>query len=97
MNPLTIFPKHPSAPDTYYIGGGWSPACITAVDKRFSPGELAAEYWRASEDNAYIMEGIVWPGMCDGWRTDEDDAQARLNTLHHFCTQPAHDESDTIK
>lgn len=44
---LTIFPKHPSAPDTYYIGGAWAPAAITATDKRFTEAELAAAHWKA--------------------------------------------------
>lgn len=46
MNPLTVFPRHPSAPDTYYINGAWAPAAITAVDKRFTDAELAAELFR---------------------------------------------------
>ena len=45
MNPLTVFPRHPSAPDTYYINGAWAPAAITAVEKRFTDAELAAEVW----------------------------------------------------
>ena len=93
MNPLQIYRKHPSAPDTYYIGGGWSPACITAVEKRFHPGELAAEYWRTSTDVTYITEGITWEYMCEGWSANEDDALERYGTLHRFCTRPDHDEN----
>lgn len=49
MKPLVLhaYPKHPTADDTYHIGGAWAPACITAADKRFTPGELAATYWKA--------------------------------------------------
>lgn len=45
MKPAEIFSKHPVADDVYYIDGAWASACITAVDKRFSDAELAAEYW----------------------------------------------------
>ena len=92
MNPLTVFPRHPSAPDTYYINGAWAPAAITAVEKRFTDAELAAEYWRTSTDAAYITEGITWKDMCDGWSANEDDALERYGTLHRFATLPQHDD-----
>lgn len=63
MNPLQVFPRHPSAPDTYYINGAWAPAAITAVDKRFSAGELAAEYWAACAERPNHMREFrpnVW-------------------------------------
>ena len=90
MNPLTIYPKHPSAPDTYYIGGGWSPACITAVDKRFTDAELAAEYWAAEKwlgDVRAIAE--TYPGYAQIEPTMLD----RVLTLHRMITNPAHDEN----
>ena len=87
MNPLQIFPKHPSAPDTYYIGGGWSPACITAVDKRFSPGELAAEYWKAKERCMFVS-------AFSGWTISPDSQLAKqAEVLHRFATLPHYDEN----
>lgn len=82
---MQIFPKHPSAPDTYYIGGGWSPACITAVDKRFTDAELAAEYWAATMGN-------LW----DADRGNEADlaiGREVAATIHRMITNPAHDEN----
>jgi hypothetical protein len=51
---IRIFPKHPEADDTYYIGGAWAPAAITARDKRFSEAELAAVYWH--DYSIYVRE-----------------------------------------
>lgn len=50
MKPAEIYRKHPVADDVYYIDGAWASACITAVDKRFTEAELAAEYHRACFD-----------------------------------------------
>ena len=77
MNPLTVFPRHPSAPETYYINGAWAPAAITAVNKRFTDAELAAEYWAAAVD-AQLMA--------------PPELVAITATFRRFCTQPAHDD-----
>lgn len=88
---MQIFPKHPSAPDTYYIGGGWSPACITAVDKRFTDAELAAEYWRlrlkvcASGNRDMKAKGHV----CTEWQAAHDE----LATMQRFMELPHYDEN----
>lgn len=85
MNPLTIFPKHPEAPDTYHIGGAWTPAAIVARDKRFSDAELMACHWEAAYDvsEAEIMGRTGW-------------LKKRLRealTLHRFATRPHYDEN----
>ena len=82
MNPLTVFPRHPSAPDTYYINGAWAPACITAVEKRFTDAELAAEVWRqeAQVTSVEAMGGTPIRNI------------AALKTLERFATLPHHDD-----
>ena len=80
MNPLTIYPKHPDAPDMYHIGGAWTPACITAVEKRFTDTELAAEYWAShGEDNATITG-------------NRRLTFTRRQALRRFATLPHYDE-----
>lgn len=91
MNPLTLFPRHPSAPDTYYISGAWAPAAITAVDKRFTDAELAAEYHAAHA----IFQRNIWQEMSRGedWTEEEWTRLAEpLNSLHRFATLPHYDE-----
>lgn len=99
MNPLQVFPRHPSAPDTYYINGAWAPAAITAVDKRFSPGELAAEYWRMRYDHEYealmLEEFRSTPHRkraIQHWIDALGISRERMEVLSRFCTQPAHDD-----
>jgi len=88
MNPLTVFPRHPSAPDTYYINGAWAPAAITAVEKRFSDAELMAEYW-------------MWQGNQEWWlaRPNMDRRSKVIQRVIHraevmarFARLPHHDE-----
>ena len=91
MNPLQIFPKHPSAPDTYYIGGGWSPACITAVDKRFSDSELAAEYWLLSSRRQRMLAYNDGPSSATHKQAIRD--RERMDTIHRFATLDHYDEN----
>ena len=91
MNPLTIYRKHPSAPDTYYIGGAWTPACITAVDKRFSDSELAAEYWLLSSRRQRMLAYNDGPGSATHKQAIRD--RERMDTIHRMITNPAHDEN----
>ena len=96
MNPLTIYRKHPSAPDTYYIGGGWSPACITAVEKRFTDAELAAEFW-AFDFQDFDRDLRADPDECseEEWaeyierRNEAEAALRRAATLPHYDENPA--------
>ena len=78
MNPLTIFPRHPSAPDTYYINGAWAPAAITAVDKRFTDAELAAEAWQ------YMASNRQGQGLAERY-----NVLKRFATLDHYDDGPA--------
>jgi hypothetical protein len=55
-------PKHPTADDVYYITGAWAPSCITAKEKRFSDGELAAEYWLLSSRRERMLGYQDGPG-----------------------------------
>jgi hypothetical protein len=87
MNPLTVYPCHPSAPDTYYINGAWAPAAVTAVEKRFSDAELAAEAWAAqcnrrvrNYDPTQDIPGVTWE-----W---EHNIMARFATLDHHDEDP---------
>ena len=77
---MQIFPRHPSAPDTYYINGAWAPAAITAVDKRFTDAELMAEYWAAHGEANATMTGN--PRLIF----------SRRQALRRFATLPHHDE-----
>lgn len=90
MNPLQVFPRHPSAPDTYYINGAWAPAAITAVEKRFSPGELAAEYWMLSSRRERMLSYDDGPGSETRKQAHQD--RERMNTIHRMITNPAHDD-----
>jgi hypothetical protein len=78
MNPLTHFPRHPSAPDTYYINGAWAPAAVTAVEKRFTDAELAAEYWASALAIGHVNDYLRESGMCQ--------------TFRRFARLPHHDE-----
>lgn len=85
---MQVFPRHPTAPDTYYINGAWAPAAITAVDKRFTDAELAAEAWAAqcnrrvrNYDPRQDIPGVTWE-----W---EHNIMARFATLDHFDDGPA--------
>lgn len=84
MNPLTIFPRHPSAPDTYYINGAWAPAAITAVDKRFTDAELAAEY--------HCAEMGTWLEHFGIFKGDEEEYWKIFETFIRFATLPHHDD-----
>lgn len=93
MNPLTIFPRHPSAPDTYYIDGAWAPAAITAVDKRFTDAELAAEVWYFDFED-FDRDLRADPDECseDEWAEyikRRNEAEAALNRAARL---PHHDE-----
>ena len=85
MNPLQVFPRHPSAPDTYYINGAWAPAAITAVDKRFTDAELAAEFWAATTDATRLIGNARKGG--------KSSAANVAMTLHRFATLPHYDEN----
>jgi len=79
---MIIHPKHPTADDTYYIGGAWAPACITAKDKRFTGAELAAEYWRAS------CHKTKRPDIDKTW----DQREWEHDILYRFLTLPSYDQ-----
>ncbi len=81
--PFTLYPKHPTADDVYFIGGAWAPAAITAIDKRFTDAELMAEYWAAhGEANALMTSN---PPL----------RFSRRAILRRFATLPHHDEEPT--
>lgn len=83
--PLTVYPKHPTADDVYYIGGAWAPACITAEDKRFTDAELAAEVWCITAEH--------WRSMAnDQLRQSEYD---RLLWIRKFAALPHYDEDES--
>ena len=80
---LTVFPRHPEAPDTYYINGAWAPACITATDKRFTEAELAAEIWHSI---------VRFHGQNAGPEAAEE---ARRNMIfEHFANRPHFDHDE---
>lgn len=93
MMPLQVFEKHPTA-DAYRVGGFYSPYCLVATEKRFHPGEVAAEYWRSREDRAYIVEGITWEAMADDWPISEAAANDRESVLECFASRPHAHEID---
>ena len=95
MNPLTIFPRHPSAPDTYYINGAWAPAAITAVEKRFRTAELAAEFHSARadyEEASNHPSGTCWTPLDVDEDNTAETALKRSTTFLHFLLRPHHDE-----
>lgn len=64
-------------------------------EKRLTDAELAAEYWRTGQDEAYITEGIIWKGICDGWSTSESAALHRSYVIRRFATLPHYDEEQS--
>lgn len=101
---LTVYPRevHPVYGLRYLTGvgdpaGWWEWTELNAATRgvhahRLSDAELAAEYWRAQHDFAFIAEGIIWGQMCGHWSFGEDDASARTKTLERFATLPHYDE-----
>ena len=97
MNPLQIFPRHPSAPDTYYINGAWAPAAITAVDKRFTDAELAAEVHAQRQEWAATLYDDVYAKYVEdeGELTSMQERMEmgdKAKTLYRFATLPHHDD-----
>jgi hypothetical protein len=90
MNPLTHYPRHPSAPDTYYINGAWAPAAITAVEKRFTDAEMNAEYWRSEFDYERAFHSICY--LSGNWKADKFTTHERRAILERFATLPHHDD-----
>jgi len=91
---LTWFEKLPTA-DAYRVNGHFAPYAVLARDVRFTDAELAAEYWRSCEDRAYIVEGIKWEDMTEGWGSSESEALSREQLIQHFATHPHYDENQT--
>lgn len=88
--PLQTYDKHPDA-DAYRVGGFYSPYCLVSEDKRFRPGEIAAEYWRKSGEYDLCTDGYSTAG--DGYIFEYEDVEAaRLATLRRFATLPHFDE-----
>lgn len=88
---LELFLKHPYA-DAYRVGGAYQPYAVIAVDKRFTDGELAAEYW----DWVAQMEHLQWSELSSGIEISEegwDSLGERSATLYRFAT--ADHASDT--
>jgi hypothetical protein len=77
MKPAEIYEKHPDM-DAYRVGGFYSPYCLLATEKRFTDGELAAEYWHATSD-------ILDP------RNPVDLAVERRQTMERFASLPHFD------
>lgn len=90
---LTWFEKLPST-DAYRVNGHFAPYAVLARDVRFTDAELAAEYWRAREDQTYIVEGITWEDMTEGWGIGERVAHAREQAFHRFAAQPHFDQNE---
>lgn len=79
---LRIVEKHPVA-DAYRVHGSFTPYAIVGVDKRFSDGELAAEFWAAVADANRVMGNER--------RAGKSHAIKVANTLHRFATLPHYD------
>lgn len=93
MGELRIFPRHETADDVYLIGGAWAPACITAVEKRFTDAELAAEFEAARCD--YLLSeasGHFWAPLGETWPSDHASAGRRASTLLRFATRNHYDQ-----
>lgn len=92
---MQVFPRHPSAPDTYYIDGAWAPAAITAVEKRFSEAELLAEFHSARADYAEAKRhpsGTYWTPLDVEEDNTAEMATKRATTFLHFASRPHHDD-----
>ena len=90
MKPLElhIYDKHPDA-DAYRVGGFYSPYCLVSKDKRFRPGELAAEYWMASSR----MNRMLGYRDSSALLEAQKDAE-KMDVLDRFATLPHYDEAD---
>lgn len=64
------------------------------MSQRFTNAELAAEYWRATNDESIITEGYHWRNMVGEWKQTERDALCRTETFKQFATlDHAHEEN----
>lgn len=97
---LTVYPKtdghfsrhcHSVSADGSIRRLMWGCQCPES-SKRLTNAELAAEYWQAQHDFAFIAEGMIWGQMCGHWSFGEDAASARTKTLERFATLPHYDE-----
>lgn len=95
---LQVFPKHPTAEDTYYITGAWAPACITAQEKRFTDAELAAELfrqaaWLGALGRAHATDAgrnvVIEAAFTFGPITRDE---YEFQTISHFYYRPHHDQ-----
>jgi hypothetical protein len=91
---LVLFEKHPHM-DAYKYGGSFTPYAIVGVDKRFTDGELAAEFHAARADYAEAVRhpsGTYWTPL--GVEEDNTAAMAtkRATTFLHFSIRKHFDE-----
>jgi hypothetical protein len=82
---LVLFEKHPHM-DAYKYGGSFTPYAIVGADKRFSDGELAAEWWHAKERCMFVS-------ALTGFGISSDSKTAKqAEVIHRFATLPNYDE-----
>lgn len=61
-------------------------------DKRLTPAECAAEYWRATKDSGEAQEFGSYGGLYEDWPNDAVYCYEREDILERFATLPHYDE-----
>jgi hypothetical protein len=86
---LRVVEKHPVA-DAYRVGAGFTGYAILAVDKRFSDGELAAEWHKQDNHCGQRLEGYGVAHNGEPLGTEEEEIE-RLRIIHRFATSNHYD------
>lgn len=82
---LELFAKHPDM-DAYRVGGAYQPYAIVGRDKRFTDGELAAEYWMTSSRRERMLG--YNDGIGSATREQADLDAERMKVLHRLASRP---------
>jgi hypothetical protein len=87
---LGLFRKHPHM-DAYYVGGSYQPYAVVGRYKRFTDGELAAEWQYQDNRVNQVCEGyrVAHDGTSMG---SEEDEIEKLEIIHQFATADHYDE-----
>ena len=88
---LGLLRKHPHM-DAYYVGGSYQPYAVIGRDKRFTDGELAAEYWLTSSHRERMFG--YQDGVGSATRKQADRDAERMKVIHQFATKPHASETN---
>lgn len=90
---LEIWERDEECPDVYY-NERTGISDLADEDKRLTPSECAAEYWRATRDTWEAREFGSYGGLVEGWPNDAGDCYERESTLERFAVLPHCVEED---